>query len=137
MGVRGRKSGEQLTVLPKQPLEAVERQRAPHDLTDEETEIWAAVINSQPADWFSPANIPLLSQYCRHVIQAKRIAELVEKATADPNLSIQDYDRLLKMAEPETRAIAALASRMRICQQALTNHRGHKKAQVARKLWEG
>jgi hypothetical protein len=84
MGARGRKSANDLMVLEKQPLETVERQKAPHDLSDEETEVWAAVVNSQAADWFCPSTVPLLAQYCRHVVSAKRIAELIEKATSDP-----------------------------------------------------
>ena len=125
------------------PVVVVERQRPPAELTDEEVEIWAAVVDCEPSDKFSPATAPMLAQYCRHVVQAKRIAVLIERATSDidpetkqPTLSIEDYDRLLKIQERETRAISSLATRMRISQQATTNHRGNKKPIAAKKPWE-
>lgn len=136
MGTRGRTSAASLTVAKVSPVETVERQRPPHDLSDEEVEVWSAVVNSEPADWFSPGNVPLLSQYCRHTIHARRIAELIERATADPELAVSAYDRLLKMQDRESRAIASLATKMRISQQATTNHRGNKKPNAARKPWE-
>ncbi|EKF39923.1 hypothetical protein NA8A_23364 [Nitratireductor indicus C115] len=118
-------------------IETIERQRAPHELNDEETEVWAAVVNSRPADWFSSDTAPLLTQYCREVIQARRVAEMIERATSDPELSIKDYDRLLKMQARQSATIRSLATTMRISQQATTNHRGNKKITSARKPWEG
>lgn len=118
------------------PIERVERQKPPHDLTDEEIEVWSAVVSTEPADWFSPSTVPLLAQYCRHVVHARRIAELIERATGDKDLAVTDYDRLLKMQERESRAIASLATKMRISQQATTNHRGNKRPSAARKPWE-
>lgn len=136
MNKRGRPSAASLAIVSR-PLEVVERQRAPHDMTDEETEVWAAVVNTEAAGWFSPATVPLLAQYCRHVVQARRIAELIERATGEAEqLSVKDYDRLLKMQERESRAIASLATKMRISQQSTTNHRGNKKPTQARKPWE-
>lgn len=134
---RGRRSAAELEVPSVSSIEVVERPKAPHDLTDEETEVWAAIVESHPADWFCAATVPLLAQYCRHVIQARRIAELIERATSDPELSVKDYDRLLKMQERESRALSSLATRMRISQQATTNHRGNKKPIAFRKPWEG
>lgn len=134
---RGRKSVASLATISAGPLETIERQRPPHDLTDEEVEVWAAVVATEPADWFSRSNTPLLAQYCRHVIHARRVAELIERATGDPQLLIEDYDRLLKMQERESRAIATLATKMRVSQQATTNHRGNKRPAAARKPWEG
>lgn len=136
MGTRGRASAASLTIAKVSPVETVERQRPPHDLSDEEVEVWSAVVNSEPADWFSPSNVPLLSQYCRHTIHARRIAELIERATSDPELAVSAYDRLLKMQDRESRAISSLATKMRISQQATTNHRGNKKPNAARKPWE-
>lgn len=138
MKQRGRQSVAALEIMATTTsvLERVPRQKPPHDLTDEETEVWAAVVGTEPADWFSPSTVPLLAQYCRHVVHARRVAELVERALSDPELSIKDYDRLLKMQERESRAIAALATKMRVSQQATTNHRGNKKSGVSRKPWE-
>jgi hypothetical protein len=50
-------------------------------------------------------------------------------------LAVQDYDRLLHMQDRESRAIAMLATKMRISQQSTTNHRGNSK-KSPRKPWE-
>lgn len=134
---RGRKSAASLEIVTGSVLEVVERPHCPHDLSDEESEVWFAVVNRLPADWFPTETHPILTQYCRHSVQARRVAELIEKATGDPELSVVDYDRLLKMQERESRAIASLATKLRISQQATTNHRGNKKQISPRKPWEG
>lgn len=136
MAKRGRPSAAALEIQSR-PVEIVERQRPPHDLTDEEVEVWASVVECEAADWFSPSTAPLLAQYCRHIVSARRIAELIEKATSDPELSVKDYDRLLKIQQRESAIIRSLATTMRISQQATTNHRGNKKPNAARKPWEG
>lgn len=131
---RGRVSSAQLEIV--KPVEIMERPRAPHDLTDEETEVWVAVVSGEPADWFSPATMPLLVQYCRHVVHARRVAELLDKATSNKRLPITNYDRLLKMQERESRAIASLATKMRVAQQSTRTHRGNKAPTIARP-WDG
>jgi hypothetical protein len=133
---RGRVSAASLEIAPVGVLERVERVKPPRGMVDEEVEVWASVVNTEPAEWFTPSTAPLLAQYCRHVAQAQRIAELVERATSDKDLAIVDYDRLLHMQDRESRAIAMLATKMRISQQSTTNHRGNKQ-QKSRKLWEG
>lgn len=140
---RGRKSAASLEIVTGAVLETIERPTCPHDLSDEEAEVWFAVVNRLPADWFPTETHPILTQYCRHSVQARRVAELIEKATGDldpetkePTLTIGDYDRLLKMQERESRAIASLATKLRISQQATTNHRGNKKQVSPRKPWE-
>jgi hypothetical protein len=133
---RGRKSAASMEFASVTALEVIERPACPHDLSDEESEVWFAIVNRLPADWFPIETHPILSQYCRHAVQARRISELIEKATGDPELSVTDYDRLLKMQERESRAIASLATKMRISQQATTNHRGNKKQVSPRKPWE-
>jgi hypothetical protein len=136
MGTRGRSSAAEMAIAPVTPMGSVARQKPPSELTDEEVEIWASVVASEPADWFSASTVPLLAQYCRHVISAKRIAELIERHTGDANLAIADYDKLLHMQDRESRVIVTLATKMRIAQQSTTNHRGNKKPTQARKLWE-
>lgn len=137
MSKRGRKSLAALEVVSAKPVEAVERLKAPDDLVDEEVEVWAAVVDTMPADWFTPATVPLLKQYCRHSVQAKRIAEMIERATSDPQLNITDWDRLLKMQERESRTLSSLAVKMRISQSATRNDRGNRNTRPTRKPWEG
>ena len=136
---RGRKSAASLMTIggAADAILIVERQKPSHDLNDEEVEVWHAVVSTVPADWFDKGTAPLLTQYCRHVVQARRLGELIEKATSDAELKIEDYDRLLKMQQRESAVIASLATKMRISQQSTTNHRGNKQTQARRKPWEG
>lgn len=135
---RGRQSAASLMIAsPADAIQIVERLKPPHDLNDEEVEVWHAVVSTVPADWFDRGTAPILAQYCRHSVQARRLGEMIERATSDPELEIKDYDRLLKMQQRESAAIASLATKMRITQQATTNHRGNKTSQANRKPWEG
>src|SRR5262245_39985617 len=117
--------------------EPFERVKPPPELTDEEVEVWVKVVAGEAPDWFGEGTVPLLAQYCRHVVSAKRVAELIERATGDKNLSIMDYERLLGLQARESRVLASLASRMRIAQQATINHNGNKRPVEARKPWQG
>jgi hypothetical protein len=102
----------------KTEYERLERPKPPFDLSDEGCEVWLNVVNDHPADWFSPATYPLLTQYCRHTIQARRIAAMIEKATGDRTLPLEDQARLLRMQSVESQNLTRLATKMRISQQA-------------------
>lgn len=104
------------------------------DLTPEQKSEWVAVTNRLPADWFQRENLPLLSQYCRHVVAARRVASLIEECEQGDSFDIEHYDRLLKMQEREGRALSALATRMRITQQS-TYDKSKKRPTVSRKPW--
>lgn len=115
-------------------IERVERPAAPDELTEEQREIWRQVVYSQPADWFSPANVPLLVQYCRHTIYARRLAHEIEQ-TAEPDTRRQ----LLGLHQAETAVMLKLASTMRLSQRSLLNDRGSNRNRIANtaKPWEG
>jgi hypothetical protein len=127
MKQRGRKSAASLTVISSTGIEAIRRPDPPEELTEEQAAEWQAVVNRLPADWFPRETHPLRAQYCRHVVCARRVAQLIEHAEADDELDIEDYARLLRMQEMEGRAMSSLATRMRITQQATV------RAEVARK----
>ena len=67
MAQRGRRSAASLLVVPT-ALEAIPRQRAPRELSQEQADIWNAVVAAEPADWFSVSTRPILVQYCRHIV---------------------------------------------------------------------
>lgn len=116
MEKRGRKSAASLAVQTV-VVETIQRPDAPYDLTDEQSAEWWAVVNRMPADWFPRETHGMLAQYCRHVVAARRVAQLVAAAEKQKHLDVEHYDRLLKMQEREGRAISSLATRMRISQQ--------------------
>ena len=139
MGTRGRKSAAELsalTVLPGQ------RPEPPSELTDEQAAEWRAVVARMPTDWFPRETHQLLAQFCRHAVMARtladKIAELDPKLLAHPE-QVKHLDRLTRIAEREGRAMSALATRMRLTQQA--RYRAETAATAAaktneRKPWE-
>jgi hypothetical protein len=148
MKQRGRRSAASLLVVPA-AVEQIPRQRPPAELSREQAAVWSAIVRAEPADWFSASTRPVLVQYCRHIVAARRAAEMIEALEAsiaeraavngaNPltiTLSASaEFDRLLKMQERESRVIASLATKMRITQQATTNHRGNRIE--SKKPWE-
>ena len=145
---RGRKSAASLAVISGKGIETVRRPDAPDELTEEQAAEWKAVVNRLPADWFPRETFPMLAQYCRHVISARRVSEMIRgledliinNGDGDtPGVAAlkaaETLDRLLKMQEREGRALSSLATRMRITQQA-TYDKSKKKPLQSKKPWE-
>jgi hypothetical protein len=132
---RGRPSAASLEIAAKPgQIETIQRPDAPYDLTDEQSEEWWAIVNRMPADWFPRETHGVLAQYCRHVIAARRVAQLVAAEEAG-ELDLGRYDQLLKMQEREGRALSSLATRLRITQQATVSAKA-KKPGMVKKPWE-
>ena len=96
----------------------MERPTPPQELTPDQCQEWYRIVNRLNADWFKPEHYSMLGQLCRHTAEANEIAERIQEAKANPNFSIADYDRLLKMQERESRAITALNRTMRLTHQS-------------------
>lgn len=119
---RGRKSAAELMAS---PIEAYGRQPLPPELSGEEAEVFLAIVNSHPAEWFEPASVPLLVQYARHIVQARRVAELLEKAVGKPKTRWDYYAALLKQQRAESAALASLATKLRLTPSSRRNDRGN------------
>jgi hypothetical protein len=159
MGVRGRRSAAALTVISGDGISVMPRPKPPAELTSEQAAEWNLVVNRMRADWFTDETLPLLAQYCRHVVAARRVSALIQGLEADlaagrygpPDhgegdeddggeglgFRIKDYDRLLKMQERESRAIATLSTKMRLAQQSTYDKKARKAGNAhVRKPWE-
>jgi hypothetical protein len=124
---RGRISAAALNMMIGGPrtdvLERIERPQPPRELTSrEERDTWHLVVDAAPAEWFTPGTYPVLVQFCRHVVQARRIAEQLADA---PPTTMEERNVMLAMQERESRTIAMLATKMRLTQQSLVNLNGH------------
>lgn len=135
MGARGRQSSASLSVVGAGQVSAVERPAPPLDLTDEQRTEWLAIVNRMPADWFPRETHAMLAQHCRHVVAARRIAQLIDQAEADAAFDLDAYDKLLKMQEREGRAMSSLATRMRLTQQT-TYDKSRKKPAAGKRPWD-
>jgi hypothetical protein len=136
MGTRGRQSAAALTVVGPSGIETVRRPEPPDELTDEQASEWKAIVSRMPADWFGRETHGMLAQYCRHVIASRRVAQLIEANEQSDDFSLEAYDTLLKMQEREGRAMSALATRMRISQQASYDKQKKKPHGPAKRPWE-
>ena len=135
MDQRGRKSAASLAVVGAGAIDAVSRPEAPHDLTKEQAAEWREIVDRMPAEWFPRETHGLLAQYCRHLVAARRVGQLVAMAEAADDFDVDEYDKLLKMQEREGRAISSLATRMRLTQQT-TYDKSKKKPAVSKRPWE-
>lgn len=136
MKQRGRKSGAELAVVGSGAIDAHERPGPPAEMTDEQSREWLSVVNRLPADWFPRETHGLLAQYCRHVVSARRIAQLIEHLCDSDEFDSGEYDKLLKMQEREGRAMSSLATRMRMTQQATFDKERRKPSGGKSKPWE-
>lgn len=119
---RGGKSNSNLQVVTPDAsaIEAIPRQPAPDELSDEEAAEWHAIVNRMPADHFGRETQSLLAQYVRHVVRARKIAAMLHAMeNGEGQLDISDWDRLTKMQRRETEAIKSLSSSMRLSQQSV------------------
>lgn len=113
------------------------RPEPPVELTREQATEWRHVVNRLPAEWFPRETWGLLAQYCRHVVAARRIAELITQLESrDGTLDVAQYDRLLKMQEREGRALSSLATRMRLSQHSTYDKKKKKPHESMQKPWQ-
>lgn len=102
----------------------VRRPDAPLDLTPEESDVWLETVEAMPADWFPRETWPLLRQWCRHSITARRVSQLIDAASARDEVDVAELKELLGMQAKETAALKALGASMRLSQQASYSARG-------------
>ncbi|MBV8800719.1 MAG: hypothetical protein JO208_13030 [Alphaproteobacteria bacterium] len=118
MGSRGRQSADAQATL---AVIEVRRPPPPADLSEAEALIWKDVVSSMPADWFRRAHAPVLAAYCRHTARAALLAQQVNafkpEWLKEPG-GLERFDKMLAMAERETRALTACARSMRLTHQA-------------------
>ena len=138
MKQRGRKSAGELAVA--SPVLVQPRPDAPVELTPEQADVWNEVVDALPADWFPAETHSLLVQYCRHTVEARRIAQLIDQECARPDLDVATYAALLRLQARETTALKSMASSMRLSQQSSRrddNSATAKKNRTVRRPWEG
>ncbi len=89
-----------------------------------------------PADWFPRETHGVLGQYCRHIVEARRISRLIRQMTAKKRFDLDQYEQLLRMHDKEGRSASMLATRMRITQQSRYDKKRKTGNVVAQRPWE-
>lgn len=138
MRQRGRKSAGELAIAA--PVQVQRRPGVPVELTPEQADVWQSVVDALPADWFPAETHSLLMQFCRHTVDARRIAQLIDQESARPDIEVSAYLELLKAQRAETASLKAMASAMRLSQQSSRrddNSATAKKNRTTKRPWEG
>ncbi|MGY2905239.1 hypothetical protein [Bradyrhizobium sp. URHC0002] len=123
MAQRGRKSIEALAVLQGGLAAMPQRPDAPYDLADEEAEEWRAIVNTMPPDHFMRGNYPILTQLCRHIVAARRIAQMIHAYRKQKNFNYREYAELLKQQAAESLSIMRLSRSLRLTQQSVMDRK--------------
>jgi hypothetical protein len=120
MGTRGRKSGEEITSGALTLFET-RRPAPPHGLSEAERTVWRDVVGCMAAGWLARSQYPILTAYCRHTVRAEMLAAEIEGFRPEWLVvegGLARLDKIMAMAERETRAITACARSMRLTHQA-------------------
>jgi hypothetical protein len=90
-------------------------------------EVWRDTVGTLPAGWFTLGQYPIVMAYCRHAAQADELAkqaDAFEPEWLKADGGLDRLNKLLAMAERETRAMTACARAMRITKQSQIEPRG-------------
>lgn len=136
----GRKSSAELGVVTNFPNQ---RRPPPDELTKPQAEVWREVVATRPPDWFTSETVPLLVEYCRVVIEARRIAQLLDGISLKrPSAaSLAKYEKFMKLRAQNAATMKSLATAMRLTQQSRYGARGaeshaKKAGSAPQKPWE-
>lgn len=143
MATRGRKSFAELATPTLAASLMVTKRLVPAlHLSNAERIVWLEIVNDQPAGAFTETHTHLLEMYSRHVVQSRILSDEVaayDRTWLADDEGLNRYDKLLKMAERETRAASSLATRLRLTRQAVdqqTIARAQMNAPKGPKPWE-
>lgn len=142
MSKRGRPSAaSQEVAVIDGAVALIERPEPPLHLTPDEEIEWTAVVSSLPANWFPRETHPLLEQYCRHSVTARRLGEMMDQAFARPELELSEVKEITAMQSKMTASMKALAASMRISQQSTyqpqaANTSKRKNATTVKRPWD-
>jgi len=95
--------------------------RPPSELTDAQADVWRDVTSSMRPDWLIRGAYRILIEYCRHVCRARLLeAQIAHFETEWMGVEggLERFDKMLSMAERESRAALACARSLRLTPQA-------------------
>jgi hypothetical protein len=132
----GRKSAAALSVVAGTDIDG--RPKPPADLTEFQREVWERTVANEATDTFKTAALQqLLKEYCRHVDMAQWLEEQIQAAR--DGCELDDLNKLVRMRDCETKALADKATKLRLTNQSRYTPQAaataSKKASAERKPW--
>jgi hypothetical protein len=113
----GRRSAAELAVGPIIPGA---RPPPPADLEPVEQATWTAITASLPTDWFTPCNLPMLKELCRHIHYADLLAREItrlRKLEGDAKTEAALRDEL-RAHSLQSERIANLSTKLKLTQRS-------------------
>lgn len=114
---RGRRSvGDLLTVVPV----TGQRLGAPDSLSPEQVTEWKSIVDSLPADYFRPGDVPLLAAYCVATSLYKRAAADMQTRgmTLLDDKGREVVNPVHQILTSQASAMAQMAIKLRLCPSA-------------------
>jgi P27 family predicted phage terminase small subunit len=113
---RGRKTLADLSVV----RVSDERVVAPETLSEEQRGEWDAIVNSLPANYFRPGDVPLLAAFCVASVFHQRAAKDIETRgmTIIDDRGREFINPSHQMLTSQASAMAQLAVKLRLCPSA-------------------
>jgi P27 family predicted phage terminase small subunit len=93
---------------------------APSHLGPEQAAEWAAIVDSLPADYFRPGDVPLLAAYCVAAVFYKRAAANLEARglTLIDDKGREAVNPAHQVLTSQASAMAQMAVKLRLCPSA-------------------
>jgi hypothetical protein len=111
----GRKTAAELG-----PIIPGQRPAPPDDLTPEEQGHWLTITGSLPTDWFTPCNLPMLKELCRHIHYADFLArEITQLRRLEGNAKTEAALRdVLRAHSLQSERITNLSTKLKLTQRS-------------------
>jgi hypothetical protein len=111
-------ASREVAVLIRDDADVVERPKPPAELSAEEADEWIALCNAVPATYFPASTHMVLVQYCRHVVIARHLSELIRRTSAKKKFDLRQYRQLIREHRAESVAIQSCLRQMRLTHMA-------------------
>lgn len=95
-----------------------ERPEAPDDLNTFQKELWTTVVDTKPADWFTPDTHEHLRGYCSYSYLIRELSRQLQQAI-DSGDEIAEITKIEKVLSSMVAKQMSLARSMRITQQSM------------------
>lgn len=113
---RGRKSSADLTLVAVSDA----RISVPEHLTEAQRAEWHLIVNSLPADWFRPADVPLLGAFCAASALYKEALLMIqaEGIVVETGVGRRGAHPAKDILTSQASAMAQMAVKLRLCPSA-------------------
>ena len=92
------------------------RLSAPPHLGPDAADVWQSIVRALPADYFRAEVGPMLERFCVHFARCRRLETMI--AATDPEIDLERFALLAKLARAESAHAAALARALRLTNQS-------------------